>query len=118
MRKGKLGGVTGKGWKPGQSGNPGGKFQKQGMLTRKLIELLETAVIYGSDGRINLPPITKKNNYAEVVVAKTLSDAIKGNNSMMREVWERIDGRVPLKTELEGLDKLPVRFTFEIVPKE
>lgn len=81
----KLGGVTGKGFKPGQSGNPTGRPKK-----KPLTELYEQM--------LNDPELTP-------VIRKAVKSAIsKGQMAMvlqLREMAERVEGKVTQPVEVD-----------------
>jgi hypothetical protein len=70
-------------WKPGQSGNPSGRPKGSGLLgtLRKTIEK-------------TCPADKKKRTWKELVVMATIQHAIKGNPAALREVWERLEGKL------------------------
>ena len=72
-------------WKPGQSGNPGGR-PKGSSLTKRLRQALDA-----NDGRL-----------AEVVVKVLLREAAKGKYQHLREILDRVDGKVAQKVELHA----------------
>jgi phage gp16-like protein len=72
-------------WKPGQSGNPGGR-PKGASLTNRLRKALDA-----NDGQL-----------AEVVVKVLLREAAKGKYQHLREVLDRVDGKVVQKVELNA----------------
>lgn len=82
-----LGGCTGKGFMPGQSGNPSGG-PKGRSLTARLRALLEK-------GEINGKPIPGGKQVADLVVEGLLKGAIKGDVRHQTEVWNRVEGKVP-----------------------
>lgn len=63
-------------FKPGQSGNPGGRPRGSGSLTSTMAGLLD--------------PVTK-----EKLCRAVLSQAARGNGTAMKLVWDRMDGRAP-----------------------
>lgn len=73
-------------WKPGQSGNPKGRPSKDECLTSLLKE--EITKVHPSDkhGR----------TWKQLIVIATMKLAIKGNSTALREVWERMDGKLPV----------------------
>ena len=71
-------------WRPGQSGNPKGRPKKNICLTSLLKE-----EIY----KIN-PQDKRKRTWAELIVLATMKLAIKGNSTALREIWERIGGKI------------------------
>jgi hypothetical protein len=99
-------------WKKGTSGNPRGRPKKQDCLTQLLREEIQKIC----------PTDREKRKWKELIVRATLQLAMKGNATALKEVWERLDGKV-LQTEklqLGGADGKQV--TIEVVyadqPKE
>jgi hypothetical protein len=70
-------------WKPGQSGNPGGR-PKRKPLTDKLLEVLEDP------------------KQLEVLVRVWLKQAQKGSIMHLREILDRVEGRVALPVDVSG----------------
>jgi hypothetical protein len=92
-------------WKKGTSGNPRGRPKKQDCLTQLLREEI----------RKICPADREKRTWKELIVRATLQLAMKGNATALKEVWERLDGKV-LQTEklqLGGTDGKQV--TIEVV---
>lgn len=75
-------------WKKGVSGNPRGRPKKRDSLTSLLKE--EIAKICPAD--------REKRTWKELIVRATLQLAMKGNATALKEVWERLDGKI-LQTE-------------------
>src|SRR3990172_11664377 len=75
-------------WRKGVSGNPRGRPKKQDSLTSLLQE--EIAKICPAD--------QEKRTCKELIVRATLQLAMKGNATALKEVWERLDGKI-LQTE-------------------
>lgn len=75
-------------WKKGVSGNPRGRPKKQDCLTSLLRE--EIAKICPAD--------REKRTWKQLIVRATLQLAMKGNATALKEVWERLDGKI-LQTE-------------------
>mgnify|MGYP001578409735 FL=1 len=73
-------------WKPGESGNPAGES-----LTSRLRRMMEKPLA---------PPLPTAPA-AEVFVYSTLKLGIKGQPSLNKEVWDRHDGAVPQKIEID-----------------
>ena len=71
-------------WKKGVSGNPHGRPKKQETLTSLLNK--EIKKICSAD--------RQKRTYEELMVLATLQLAMKGNAAALKEVWERLDGKV------------------------
>ena len=92
-------------WKKGTSGNPRGRPKKQDCLTQLLREEIQKIC----------PADREKRKWKELIVRATLQLAMKGNATALKEVWERLDGKV-LQTEklqLGGTDGKQV--TIEVV---
>src|SRR5262245_37311436 len=75
---------VGKRFVKGQSGNPKGRPPKHECLTSLLKEELENISSADKEGR----------TWKELIVLATLKLAMKGNAAALREVWERVDGKV------------------------
>ena len=90
--KKKSGKVTNlKSWKKGQSGNPKGRPKKADCLTSLMREELEKVD----------PKDKGKRTHKELVVIATIELAKQGNSTALKEVWERMDGKVKDKLELD-----------------
>ena len=75
-------------WKKGVSRNPRGRPKKQESLINLLRD--EIAMICPAD--------REKRTWKELIVRATLQLAMKGNATALKEVWERLDGKI-LQTE-------------------
>ena len=73
-----LGGVTGKGWVPGQSGNPGGRPKGSSVASRI------QRILAADDGKA-----------AEALAKVFISQGIKADFKFAKEVIDRADGKVP-----------------------
>ena len=74
-------------WKPGQSGNPGGRPKGKVSLTRLLEQALEETRCGDRDnpgGRTS----------AQCIVEAMIIHAVKGNPAYMKEIFDRIEGKV------------------------
>ena len=71
-------------WKKGVSGNPRGRPKKQDSLTSLLREEIEKIC----------PADREERTWKELVVRATLQLAMKGNATALKEVWERLDGKI------------------------
>jgi hypothetical protein len=71
-------------WKSGQSGNPDGRPPKRECLTSLLKEEIERVV----------PEDPKGRTWKELLVLATMQLALKGNRGALKEIWERMDGKV------------------------
>ncbi|MGH9786129.1 MAG: DUF5681 domain-containing protein [Terriglobia bacterium] len=83
-------------WKKGVSGNPRGRPKKRDTLTSLLKEEIKKIC----------PADRQKRTYEELMVLATLQLAMKGNAVALKEVWERLDGKVLQtgKVQLAGAD--------------
>jgi hypothetical protein len=86
-------------WKKGISGNPRGRPTKQDSLTTLLCELSGTIC----------PADPKQRTWEELLALNTLQLALKGNATALREVWERLAGKVPQAAELSIAPDGPVQ---------
>ncbi len=76
--------VPGKPFQKGKSGNPKGRPKKDVCLTSLLKEEIE-----------KICPFNKENKtWLQLTVEATMRLAIQGNSTALKEVWERIDGKV------------------------
>lgn len=79
-------------FQPGQSGNPSGRpknsLSLRTLLRQKLSELAEGD--------------RKERTYAQSLIDATIRDALKGDASARKLVWEYIDGKAPADPEGEG----------------
>lgn len=84
-------------WKPGQSGNPGGRPRGVKSLTHELMHALDKPV------KVNQPLAKLAENMGldiervtvrELLIYSTLVHAMKGQASVLQHVWDRIDGKV------------------------
>ncbi len=71
-------------WKKGESGNPKGRPKKQDSLTSLLREEIKKIC----------PADREKRTWKELIVGATLQLAMKGNAAALREVWDRLDGKI------------------------
>ena len=71
-------------WKKGVSGNPRGRPKKQNSLTNLLRDEIEKIC----------PADREKRTWIQLVVLATLQLAMKGNAVALKEVWDRLDGKV------------------------
>lgn len=74
-------------WKPGQSGNPGGR-PKGRSITARLRALLEQE--HGG------------KQLADLVAERFLKDVLQGKLGHLKEMLDRLEGPVPSKTEVSG----------------
>lgn len=99
QRDNNIGGVTGKGFMPGQSGNPGGR-PKGKSLTAVLRELL------------NQIPQGDNKELKEAVVKALIGKALTGDTRALDIIFDRTDGKVSLPldvTEIQKIEYVPAK---------
>ena len=92
------GGVTGKGFVPGQSGNPNGRPKKKKCIPDILKELTEAKTKDGSSTKL----VKMLSNIVE--------NAIEGDQFSITFVADRLEGR-PAQTINQIIEELPSGFT-------
>lgn len=96
-----MGGITGRGFLPGQSGNPNGR-PKGKSLTRLIRKALKARTL---DGK----PIEGNRNVAQLLADVFVAEALDGKFPFAKEVIDRIDGKVADKHEHTATVKVDVR---------
>lgn len=86
-------------WKPGESGNPGGRPKKT-PLADACRDLLEEAVPRDRSGR----------SYAEAIAEKLAKKALRGNIAAVREIADRAEGKARQAMEVSGPEGGPLDF--------
>lgn len=87
----------GRPWRKGQSGNPKGRPPKDLSLTSLIKEYLEQVPdIIGNDGEKN----TK--TWLELIALAWLTGAADGNQALLKELLDRLDGKPESKVRLTG----------------
>ncbi len=95
-------------WKKGQSGNPKGSEAYPKLFAPILRKLLLEKV----------PDDPKRRSYAELVCTSLMKQALEGNIYALRELFERIDGKIPQPQEISGQGGVPLILEIrEIQPK-
>ena len=84
-------------FKPGQSGNPGGR-PKTKLLTQAYRELLE-----------QVDPKERKT-LAEILARKAVQQALKGNLAALKEITDRTEGKSVQPLSHSGLGSEPIAF--------
>ena len=116
----KNGGVTGKGWVKGKSGNPSGRPKKGSSWSDVANQLLDASEL---DINLTLPngkqhQITCKiedgNTIRHAVVGALIVEALKGNIQAIRELADRTEGRPAQKLEAE-IKELPKGFNVRLL---
>ena len=75
----KKGGITGKGFKPGKSGNPSGRPK-----TKKIIETLK---------ELSNQPYNESKTKLEHICDQVIDKALNGDISMIKLFFERLEGK-------------------------
>jgi hypothetical protein len=109
-----LGGITGKGFMPGQSGNPSGRPKKK-PLTDAYRKALSEPVAEEIRRKLNLE---EGATYAEVIARALIQEAVTGKSkvSAASELADRTEGRVtqpisgpdegPIQHEIRGMKEI------------
>jgi hypothetical protein len=97
-----LGGITGKGFMPGQSGNPSGR-PKRKPLSDAYSALLGQTVPPEMARQLR---ISEASTYAEVVAMALLKEAVKGKVNAAAEVADRVEGKIT--QPISGPDEGPI----------
>lgn len=79
-------------FKKGQSGNPKGRPKKDVCLTSLLKEEIEKICPHDKEGR----------TWMQLVVEATMKLAIRGEGVALKELWQRIDGKVTQGIDLNA----------------
>lgn len=101
VQAGKLrGGITGKGFLPGKSGNPSGRKPKR-PLSFKYEQTLEMSIPESLRKRLNFPPGA---TYADTIAIAMAIAAIEGDTNAAREIREAVEGKADQRIKLTGSD--------------
>lgn len=85
--------LKGKGFKPGISGNPLGRYVHNTKTLSISKELRH---------QLNQKPRGSKKTYCELLVTNTLKKAIQGDARLIKEIFDRIDGLPTQKIHFEA----------------
>lgn len=107
-------------FKPGESGNPGGRPKKLA-VTEYIKEQLERPIPEAM--RAKLPALFvelygSQATFGEMLAFKMVQMSAKGDMFAMKELLERVEGKVTQKSELTGKDGESLAFTLLRVDKE
>jgi Family of unknown function (DUF5681) len=86
----------------GESGNPGGRSKKP--ITEAYERLAE----------MKFPGDSKGRTYAELAAEGNFKSAIKGKTEAIKEITDRLEGKVVQQTELTGAGGDPVSHTIAL----
>lgn len=87
-------------WLPGKSGNPKGRTPNKECLTSLLRAEIEKMCPQDKKGR----------TWKELIVLSTMTLAIKGHPGALKEVWERMEGKVT--QPITGADGGPIELIY------
>ena len=100
-----LGGITGKGFLPGKSGNPGGRPKKKRPLSDRYETIFEVPL-----PRKLLKPLDLKRGatWGDAIALAQARQAVKGNVHAAREMRVAVEGAETQRVELSGPDGGPI----------
>mgnify|MGYP003126527544 CR=1 FL=1 len=97
QQKNNEGGITGKGWKPGQSGNPKGRPKKGEAWADVANQLLDSNEIditmKMSNGKIKNLNLEADKSFRHAVIIGQIKQAMDGNVQAARELADRTEGK-------------------------
>jgi hypothetical protein len=93
-------------FKPGWAGGPG---RPKGVSLKGLLKQALEKETLGDQ------PCPNGRNVAETFVEAVLIHAIGGNPSYMKEIWERVEGKVKDKVEHDGEIKIRVEYADDTI---
>lgn len=101
-RPGQPGNTIGNRWQPGESGNPGGK-QKDSLtaLLRRLLDANDEA---------------EKTAIVKELISIARKPGQRGQIAALREIFDRIDGRVPDTHKIES--DVPISIVFKEIERD
>jgi hypothetical protein len=98
------GGITGKGWKPGESGNPNGRPKKGEAWADVANELLNSKEIditmKMADGKVKRLSLESDKSFRHAVIVGMIKEAMKGNVQAARELADRTEGKSKERREV------------------
>lgn len=97
QQKNNEGGITGKGWKPGQSGNPKGRPKKGEAWADVANQLLDSNEIditmKMSNGKVKNLNLEADKSFRHAVIIGQIKQAMDGNVQAARELADRTEGK-------------------------
>ena len=103
--------LTGPRWKKGQSGNPKGRPKNELCMTALLRQEINAEVPKQIRETLFLP---KDTTWMQVAVRSLLMQAANGNSTCVKELWDRLEGKVPQPISGPERRDIPVSFTLEL----
>lgn len=109
-------------WPPGQSGNPAGRPRGTLSLTTISKEIGDWPCpksVLDTYKQL-FPALPEEATCAQILGVRNWLKALdlKTGDIMAKELWERIDGKVPFPISGEGGGPIPVKFDFKSLTKE
>lgn len=111
-------------WKPGESGNPGGR-PKKNPVTDYLRDQLEAEIPVSMLDAMKAPArevftelYGKNPTFGQMIAFKTIQMAAKGDVFALKEMLDRVEGKVAQKAILSGDLDNPLVLTVRGVDKE
>ena len=113
------GGITGKGWTPGTSGNPNGRPKKStswSEIANDLLDSSEIMIVYTSSKKTEdlHIKVEKNKTIRHAIVSALINEAMSGNITAIRELYDRTEGKPAQKIEVEET-LLPTGFDIELI---
>ena len=125
QRRNNAGGITGKGFKSGQSGNPKGRptiNMSYSDTVRELLSSQEIKVHFTVNGKEKVAQVTSDRNLYYGVASAQIMEALKGNHKAAKELIDRAEGKAQQKIDVtsegERINRDPVTVIFEEVKKK
>ena len=104
QRKNNEGGVTGKGWKKGKSGNPNGRPKKGEAWADVANELLISKEIDITmkmpNGKVKRLNLESDRSFRHAVIVGMIKEAMNGNVQAARELADRTEGKPKQEREI------------------
>ena len=88
-------------FKPGQSGNPGGKAKGTISITSRIHKYLR-----------------ENPDKADQLAASMVEDSIRGNGTVLKELLSRVDGSVPQRIDVAQLSNEQVLSALELARRQ
>ena len=96
QQKSNIGGCTGKGWEPGQSGNPKGRPPNELSITNLMRQKLDDVPT-----ELLGKPYTGGKTWRELIAEAALTGAAFGQSAYTKELLDRLEGKVADKVQGE-----------------
>ena len=119
QHKNNEGGITGKGWKPGISGNPNGRPKKStswSEIANDLLDSSEIMIVYSTTKKTEdlHIKVEKNKTIRHAIVSALINEAMSGNIQAIKELYDRTEGKPAQKLEVEQ-NILPTGFDIGLI---